>query len=75
MHSEIPVVMIMHTAYAYALASTGWDEETDFNWGNAVKNKDAVMQNYDISASEVIENSSFYASLGYNATEATVIRF
>lgn len=61
------------TAYAYALASTGWDEETDFNWGNAVKNKDAVMQNYDISASGGDENSSFYASLGYNATEATVI--
>lgn len=31
------------------------------------------MQNYDISASGGDENSSFYASLGYNATEATVI--
>lgn len=48
-------------------------KKLDFNWGNAVKNKDAVMQNYDISASGGDENSSFYASLGYNATEATVI--
>lgn len=31
------------------------------------------MQNYDISASGGDENSHFYASLGYNATEATVI--
>lgn len=42
------------------------------NWGDLLKNKNALVQNYDISAMGGDEKSSFYASLGYNNTEATV---
>jgi TonB-dependent starch-binding outer membrane protein SusC len=43
------------------------------NWDELLLNKNALVQNYDISASGGDEVSSFYASLGYNNTEATVI--
>lgn len=43
-----------------------------YNWSEAIKNEDALMQNYTFSASGGGEKGSFYASLGYNKTEATV---
>ncbi|UZR94554.1 SusC/RagA family TonB-linked outer membrane protein [Chondrinema litorale] len=49
-----------------------WNGE-DGNWADAVTNKDAVVQNYDVAASGGDGISSFYASIGYNKTEATVI--
>ena len=49
-----------------------WDG-VDGAWDDAVTNKDAVVQNYNISASGGDDVSNFYASLGYNKTEATVI--
>jgi len=42
------------------------------NWDDLLKNKNALFQNYDISAAGGDEVSNFYASLGYNNTEATV---
>jgi TonB-linked SusC/RagA family outer membrane protein len=44
----------------------------DGNWANEIKNKNAVVQNYDISAQGSDDVSTFYASIGYNKTEATV---
>ncbi|MDO8952582.1 MAG: SusC/RagA family TonB-linked outer membrane protein, partial [Draconibacterium sp.] len=43
------------------------------NWDELLLNKNALVQNYDVSASGGDEVSNFYASLGYNNTEATVI--
>lgn len=42
------------------------------NWDELLLNKNALVQNYDVSASGGDEVSNFYASLGYNNTEATV---
>ncbi|MAG88755.1 MAG: SusC/RagA family TonB-linked outer membrane protein, partial [Flavobacteriaceae bacterium] len=46
---------------------------TDYDWDGKLTNKDALTQNYSISASGGDEKSNFYASLGYNKTDATVI--
>jgi TonB-dependent starch-binding outer membrane protein SusC len=46
---------------------------TDYDWDGEIKNEDALLQNYTFSASGGSEESSFYASLGYNNTEATVV--
>ena len=43
------------------------------NWGEAVKNKNAPTTNLTLSATGGDETSTFYASIGYNKTEATVI--
>ena len=43
------------------------------NWYDAVTNKNAPVTNASISATGGDDVSSFYASLGYNKTEATVI--
>ncbi|SHG75253.1 TonB-linked outer membrane protein, SusC/RagA family [Salegentibacter echinorum] len=43
-----------------------------YNWDQNIKNKDALTQNYSFSANGGDEKSNFYASLGYNKTEATV---
>ncbi len=43
------------------------------NWGELLKNKNALFQNYNISASGGDAVSTFFASLGYNKTEATVV--
>ncbi|MGO4912656.1 SusC/RagA family TonB-linked outer membrane protein [Leeuwenhoekiella sp. W20_SRS_FM14] len=45
----------------------------NYNWSGLVKNEDALIQNYSFSASGGDEISTFYASVGYNKTEATVI--
>ncbi len=44
-----------------------------YNWSKAIKNEDALLQNYTFSASGGSDKGSFYASVGYNKTEATVI--
>lgn len=43
------------------------------NWNELLKNENALVQNYDISASGGDAVSSYYASLGYNNTEATIV--
>lgn len=52
-----------------------WDEagRHETNWADAVRNKNALMQNYDFSVTQGNETSNFAASLSYNNTEATVI--
>jgi TonB-linked SusC/RagA family outer membrane protein len=45
----------------------------DYNWSNLIKNENALMQNYTFSANGGDEKGNFYASVGYNNTEATVI--
>lgn len=42
------------------------------NWNELLQNKNAPVQNYDISVSGGTGTSGFYASLGYNNTEATI---
>jgi len=43
------------------------------NWNELLKNKNALVQNYDISASGGDAVSSYFISLGYNNTEATLV--
>ncbi|MGE0020526.1 MAG: SusC/RagA family TonB-linked outer membrane protein [Draconibacterium sp.] len=43
------------------------------NWKDLLTNKNAIVQNYSISASGSDSDSRYYASLGYNNTESTVI--
>ncbi len=49
-----------------------WDG-VDGNWPDVIKNENAPLQNYNFSATGGGKNSDFYASVGYNKTEATVI--
>jgi TonB-linked SusC/RagA family outer membrane protein len=49
-----------------------WDG-VSHNWGELLKNRDALVQNTDLSVSAGDEKTTFNASLGYNKTEATVI--
>lgn len=48
------------------------DGAKEGNWEKALANEDAPIINVNISATGGNEKSSFYASLGYNSTEATV---
>ncbi|MEO7283975.1 TonB-dependent receptor [Gelidibacter sp.] len=45
----------------------------DYDWSGLIKNENALLQNYAFSASGGDEKGNFYASFGYNKTEATVI--
>ena len=45
----------------------------EYHWGDLIKNKDAVLTSIDFSAQGGDDKQSFYASLGYNKTEGTVI--
>lgn len=45
----------------------------DHNWYDEVRNKDAAIQDYSFSVSHGVENTSIFASLGYNKQESTVI--
>ena len=45
----------------------------DGNWGNLVANKNAPIRSFNLSATGGDKLSSFYVSLGYDKTEATVI--
>lgn len=49
-----------------------WDGR-EGDWANTLKNKDAVLRTFDISASGGDEKSTFNMSLGYNKTDATVV--
>ena len=49
-----------------------WDGQ-EGNWANVLKNKDAALRTFDISASGGDEKTTFNLSLGYNKTEATVV--
>ncbi len=46
---------------------------TDYDWSGNIKNEDALLQNHSFSASGGDDMGSFYASVGYNKTEATVV--
>ena len=47
--------------------------EKEYNWGDLVKNQDALINNLDFSVSAGDDKSTMFASVGYNKTEATVI--
>ena len=49
-----------------------WDGK-DHNWGDAVQQKNAPIQNLRFSATGGGDNSSYYLGLNYNQTAATVI--
>ena len=51
---------------------TSWDGK-EGNWAKAVENKNAPVKSYNLSATGGDKLSSFYASVGYDKTEATVI--
>ncbi len=53
-------------------ALENWDG-VDGNWSEALKNKNAPLQSYSVSANGGDEVSSFYASLGYDNMETTII--
>ncbi len=66
-------------AYDYMVAHNidggrlqNWDG-VEGNWEDAVKNENAPVTNISLSATGGDDISSFYASIGYNKTEATVI--
>ena len=46
---------------------------TDYDWDGIIRNDDALTQNHTFSASGGSDKGSFYASIGYNDTEATVV--
>jgi len=52
-----------------------WDTagRADIDWSSAMQVKDAAIKNYDLSVSSGDEKSTFYASLGYNKSDGTVI--
>ena len=63
------------TAIGFNLLSpaTADFDGTDYDWDGRIRNDDALTQNYTLSASGGDDLSNFYASVGYNNTEATVI--
>ena len=63
------------TAIGFGLLPAGYADYNgeNYDWSGLIKNEDALMQNYNFSASGGDEISTFYASVGYNKTEATVI--
>lgn len=69
----------MEDAYDFVEANFAdvgaWDAagRPDIDWYDLTRNKDALMMDADFSVSKGDENSNFYASLGFNKTEGTVI--
>ncbi len=73
------------TAYGFTREEAGewWDDpelldweaagSVEGNWAKVITNKDAPIQEYNISASGGDETSSFYTALGYFNQESTVI--
>ncbi len=64
--------------FAYLIANPARDtgnvrlwNGVNTDWGKLVTNKDANFTNINLSATGGTEDSNFYASLGYNKTEAT----
>ncbi len=65
-------------AEAYLLGRNpfkAWDAEgrPESNWKEVMKNKDAEIRQYNLSAAGGSENNTFFASLGYIKQEGTVI--
>ncbi len=60
------------TANLYDGGLSAWNGK-DGNWGNEVANKNAPLRSVNFSATGGDKLSSFYVSLGYDKTEATVI--
>ena len=56
----------------FTSALDNWDG-IDGNWSEALQNKNAPLQSYSVSARGGDNVSSFYASLGYDNMETTVI--
>ncbi|WP_083909870.1 SusC/RagA family TonB-linked outer membrane protein [Gracilimonas tropica] len=55
------------------IGTSGWDGETDTDWGEVVRNEDAVQQEYNISARGGNDVTNFYASAGIFGQEGQVI--
>ncbi len=70
--ADIPAFIEGNNAYAQL---NNWNEtgRPNVDWRDAVENKDALLKDINLSVSQGFEKSRFYASLGYNGTEATVI--
>ncbi|WP_047247538.1 SusC/RagA family TonB-linked outer membrane protein [Maribacter thermophilus] len=60
---------------SYGAAYQAWRDagSPETNWADLITNKNAVMKEYNFSATGGNENSNFYTSLGYFSQEATVI--
>lgn len=52
---------------------SSWDGKTDSNWGNLIKNKDAVQQTYDLSTRGGNDKNSFFVSAGWSKNESIII--
>jgi TonB-dependent starch-binding outer membrane protein SusC len=52
---------------------SGWDGETDTNWGDVVRNDDAVSQEYTLSARGGSESTNFYISGALFGQEGALI--
>ena len=52
-------------AEAQELFPSGWDGQTDTDWRDVVRNKNAKTQSYDLSVRGGGDQSNYYASLGY----------
>lgn len=44
-----------------------------YNWEDAVRNKNALSQDYSVKVSGGTENTDYYVSLGYSDTEGTIL--
>jgi len=44
-----------------------------YNWEDAVRNKDAAMQDYSVKISGGTDNTDYYVSLGYSDTKGTIL--
>lgn len=44
-----------------------------YNWEDAVRNKDAVSQDYSVKISGGTDNTDYYVSLGFSDTEGTIL--
>ncbi|RIV70464.1 SusC/RagA family TonB-linked outer membrane protein [Flagellimonas aequoris] len=60
---------------SYGAAYQAWRDagSPETNWADLITNKNAVLKEYNFSATGGDETSNFYASLGYFKQEATVI--
>lgn len=50
-----------------------WDQSVNTDWKELLTNKNALQQNYNLSAKGGSDKGTFYASVGYNKNEAMVI--
>src|SRR5699024_4761651 len=55
------------------LGPSGWDGETNTDWGDVVTNDNAVQQEYNLSARGGNEQTTFYASANYFEQEGQAI--